>query len=112
MYFVTYFIILAALMIIICAALIVLIFIFGLPSLTQTPAIITLCILIFLYCPSSILYSTSVSYLFDKTDSAQSILPNVVPLLGGIPFLMVIFLDMLGIGKSYLNIPNITCVPK
>lgn len=32
-------------------------------------------------------------------DSAQSILPNIATFFGLIPFLLVVFLDMLGLGK-------------
>lgn len=35
-------------------------------------------------------------------DSAQSILPNIVTFLGLIPFLLVMFLDMLRIGKCQI----------
>lgn len=98
MYFITYFVVLAGLMILICAALLVIIVLFKIPSLGDWPALVTLGTLTFLYCPSSILFSTCVSYIFDKADSAQSILPNIATFLGCIPFFLVIFLDMLRIG--------------
>ncbi|KAJ8921257.1 hypothetical protein NQ315_013729 [Exocentrus adspersus] len=98
MYFVTYFVVLAAIMILICAALLVIILIFEIPSLRDWPALITLGIMTLIYCPASILFSTCVSYIFDKTDSAQSILPNIATFVGCIPFFLVIFLDMLRIG--------------
>ncbi|KAJ8972472.1 hypothetical protein NQ317_016605 [Molorchus minor] len=98
MYFVTYFVVLASIMVLICSALLMIILIFDIPSLRDWPALFTLGILTLLYCPSSILFSTCVSYIFDKTDSAQSILPNIATLLGCIPFFLVIFLDMLRIG--------------
>jgi ATP-binding cassette subfamily A (ABC1) protein 5 len=103
MYFFTYFVVLTGLMLFICVALLTLIFVFGLPSLQEPPAFCTMGMLIILYCPSSILFVTCLSYIFDKTDSAQSILPNIVTLLGLIPFLLVMFLDMLGIGKCKVH---------
>lgn len=99
MYFFTYFIVLAALMIIICACLLVLILVFDLPSLREPPAFCTFTVLVLLYCPASILFSTCVSYIFDKMDSAMSILPNISTFVGLIPFFLVIILDMLRIGK-------------
>lgn len=104
MYFVTYFVVLAGLMIIICSALVIIILLFDIPSLRDWPALVTLGVLIIMYCPSSILFSTCVSYIFDKTDSAQSILPNIATFLGCIPFILVIFLDMLRIGEWCFNI--------
>jgi len=99
MYFFTYFVVLAGLMLLICTALLTLILVFDLPSLQEPPAFCTMGMLIILYCPASILFATCVSYIFDKTDSAQSILPNIVTFLGLIPFLLVMVLDMLRIGK-------------
>ncbi|XP_060533320.1 cholesterol transporter ABCA5-like [Cylas formicarius] len=98
MYFITYFVVLCAIMVLISAALIVIIIIFDIPSLKDWPALVTLGVLIFLYCPSSILCCTCISYIFDKTDSAQSILPNIASFVGSIPFFLVIALDMMRIG--------------
>jgi ATP-binding cassette subfamily A (ABC1) protein 5 len=98
MYFVTYFVVLAGLMILICSALLLIILLFDIPAFRGWPALVTLGVLTLLYCPSSILFSTCVSYIFDKTDSAQSILPNIATFLGYIPFFLVSILDMLRIG--------------
>ncbi|XP_074040228.1 cholesterol transporter ABCA5 [Leptinotarsa decemlineata] len=108
MYFVTYFLVLAAIMVFICAVLLVIILLFNTRSLNSWPALTTLGILIFLYCPSSIMFSTCVSYIFDKTDSAQSILPNIATFVGCIPFLLVMFLSgktafILHVVFSFLN---------
>lgn len=98
MYFITYFIVLAVIMVLICLALLVIVLLFDIPSLRDWPALTTLGILVLMYCPSSVLFSTCLSYFFDKTDSAQSILPNIATFVGCIPFFLVIFLDMLRIG--------------
>lgn len=107
LYFMTYFAVLIGLMIIICMALVIIILLFDIPALRDWPALITLGVLVFLYCPSSILFSTCVSYIFDKTDSALSILPNIATFLGCIPFILVIFLDMLRIGGKAAYIMHI-----
>ncbi|CAD6242712.1 GSCOCT00009542001.2-RA-CDS [Cotesia congregata] len=100
MYFLSYFIVLIALMIVICLCILGIIFIFNVPSLQEIPALVTLGSLIFLYCPSSILFSTCLSYIFDKMDSAQSFLPNIVTFFGLIPFILVMVLDMLDVGGT------------
>ncbi|XP_035731949.1 ABC transporter A family member 1-like isoform X2 [Vespa mandarinia] len=100
MYFLTYFIVLVGLMTFICSCIIGIIFLFDVPSLQEPPALITLGALLMLYCPSSILFSTCWSYIFDKMDSAQSILPNIATFFGLIPFLLVMILDMLGVGGT------------
>lgn len=79
------------------------IFVFDVPSLQEIPALITLGGLLMLYCPSSILFSTCLSYIFDKMDSAQSILPNIATFFGLIPFILVTTLDMLGLSKLYFK---------
>ncbi|XP_012225217.1 cholesterol transporter ABCA5-like isoform X2 [Linepithema humile] len=100
MYFLSYFIVLVGLMMFICMCILGIIFLFDVPSLQELPALITLSTLLMLYCPSSILFSTCLSYIFDKMDSAQSILPNIATFFGLIPFLLVVFLDMLGLGGT------------
>lgn len=100
MYFTTYFMVLAVIMLLICFALLFIIFIFDIPSLRDWPALTTLGLLLLTYCPSSILFSTCLSYFFDKTESAQSILPNIATFVGCVPFVMVIILDMLRIGRK------------
>ncbi|KXJ73909.1 hypothetical protein RP20_CCG014205 [Aedes albopictus] len=97
LYLSAYFIVLSVLMILICAALLGLVYLFDIPSFRQPPALITLGLLVFLYSPAGILCSTCFSYFFDRTDSAQSILPNILTFVGLIPFILVVFLDMLGI---------------
>ncbi|XP_055621731.1 cholesterol transporter ABCA5-like [Toxorhynchites rutilus septentrionalis] len=97
LYLSAYFIVLSGLMLLICAALLGLVFLFDIPSFRQPPALVTLGLLVFLYSPAGILCSTCFSYFFDRTDSAQSILPNILTFVGLIPFILVVFLDMLGI---------------
>lgn len=96
-YFSTYFLVLGGLMILICAGLLLVILVLDVPALRDWAALGTLATLLLLYCPSSILFSTCLSYIFDKTDSAQSILPNIT-FLGCVPFIVVIVLDMLRTG--------------
>ncbi|XP_014207034.1 ATP-binding cassette sub-family A member 5-like isoform X2 [Copidosoma floridanum] len=98
MYFFTYFVVLLGLMSFICVCILGIIFLFDVPSLQEIPALLTLGGLIMLYCPASIFFSTCLAYMFDKMDSAQSFLPNIATFFGLIPFLLVMILDMLGVG--------------
>ncbi|KAL3270830.1 hypothetical protein HHI36_021350 [Cryptolaemus montrouzieri] len=98
LYFITYLLVLLGLMLIICSALFLIIALFKIPTLDGWPALVMLVVLIFLYCPCSILFNICVSYVFDKTDTAQAMLPNITTFLGMIPFYLVMFLDMLRIG--------------
>ncbi|KAB0791349.1 hypothetical protein PPYR_03149 [Photinus pyralis] len=107
MYFVTYFVVLVALMLLICAALLLIILIFDIPSLRGLPALSILAILLLLHCPASILFVTCISYIFDKMDSALSILPNIATLFGMVPFFLVFGLDMFGIGGKSAYILHI-----
>ncbi|KAK9876012.1 hypothetical protein WA026_011128 [Henosepilachna vigintioctopunctata] len=99
LYFLTYLLVLLGLMFIICSALFLIIALFKIPTLDGLPALLTLGVLIFLYCPCSILFNICVSYVFDKTDTAQAMLPNITTFLGMVPFYFVMFLDMLRIGR-------------
>ncbi|XP_054008555.1 cholesterol transporter ABCA5-like isoform X2 [Hylaeus anthracinus] len=100
MYFLTYFIVLVGLIMFICLCILGIIFLFDVPSLQEIPALITLGGLLMLYCPSSILFSTCLSYIFDKMDSALSILPNIATFFGLFPFILVTTLDMLGLSGT------------
>lgn len=97
LYFAAYFIVLVALMAAISACLLGMVYVFDIAAFRQPAALLTLGILIGLYTPTAILCATSCSYLFDRSDSAQSILPNVLTFVGLVPFVLVIFLDMLAI---------------
>ncbi|XP_060806687.1 cholesterol transporter ABCA5 [Amyelois transitella] len=93
MYFLTYFTILIFIMIITSAGVLVLVMVNDIPSLTNGSAIIMLTGLLLLYSPSAILFNTCLSYIFDKMDSAQSIMPNITTWVGVIPFILVVVLD-------------------
>lgn len=69
------------------------------PSLTNGSAITMLSGLLILYSPSAILFNTLLSYIFDKMDSAQSIMPNITTWVGVIPFILVAVLDTFKWGK-------------
>ncbi|XP_022180938.1 ATP-binding cassette sub-family A member 5-like isoform X1 [Myzus persicae] len=96
-YFSSYFILLISMLLGIFFILIILIALFHVEGLDTPFAIITMIILLIAYCPAAILATACVSYFFEKTDSVQSILPNVTSLIGGVPFIIVASLDMLGI---------------
>ncbi|CAK1541868.1 unnamed protein product [Leptosia nina] len=93
MYFLTYFTILIFIMILTSVGVLVLVILNDIPSLTNGSAITMLTGLLVLYSPSAILFNTCLSYVFDKMDSAQSIMPNITTWVGVIPFVMVACLD-------------------
>lgn len=78
---------------------------FGVPALQGFPAMLTLGVLLFLYSPPSIFLSACLSYMFDKMDSALSFLPNIVTLLGIVPFVFVIAVDLIGSGEFFFFYP-------
>ncbi|XP_045466962.1 cholesterol transporter ABCA5-like [Harmonia axyridis] len=100
LYFITYLLVLMGLMLIICSAIFLIIALFKIPTLDSWPALLTLAVLIFLYCPCSILFNICLSYIFDKTDTAQAMLPNITTFWGVVPFYFVMVLDMIGIGGN------------
>nr|XP_049698966.1 cholesterol transporter ABCA5 [Helicoverpa armigera] len=93
MYFLTYFTILIFIMILTSVGVLVLVILNDIPSLTNGSAITMLSGLLLLYSPSAILFNTCLSYIFDKMDSAQSIMPNITTWVGVIPFILVAVLD-------------------
>ncbi|KAG8236660.1 hypothetical protein J437_LFUL014508, partial [Ladona fulva] len=97
-YFIIYFVVLGALMVLVCVVLLALIPVLDPPAFRPTPAFCTLGALCLLCCPASVLSAAAASYLFDRADSAQSILPNVAAVVGLAPFILVAALDMLHIG--------------
>lgn len=76
------------------------------PSLTNGSAITMLCFLLLLYSPSAILFNTCLSYIFDKMDSAQSIMPNITTWVGVIPFILVAVLDTFKWGEYFIISTN------
>lgn len=99
-YFSSYFILLNSMLLIIFFLLVFLIASFHVEGLDTPFAIYTMIILLVAYCPTAILATACISYFFEKTDSVQSILPNVTSLIGGVPFIIVASLDMLGIASN------------
>ncbi|KPJ13052.1 ABC transporter A family member 6 [Papilio machaon] len=93
MYFLTYFTILIFIMVITSVGVLVLVILNDIPSLTNGSAITMLSGLLLLYSPSAILFNTCLSYIFDKMDSAQSIMPNITTWIGVLPFVLVAVLD-------------------
>lgn len=99
-YFTSYFILLISMLLLIFLILIFLIASFRVEGLDTPFAITTMIILLLAYCPAAILSTACVSYFFEKTDSVQSILPNIISLIGGVPFIIVSSMDMLGIAND------------
>lgn len=99
-YFSSYFILLISMLLLIFFILVCLIASLHVEGLDTPCAISTLVILLVAYCPAAVLATACLSYFFEKTDSVQSILPNVTSLVGGVPFIVVASLDMLGIANN------------
>lgn len=93
MYFLTYFTVLICIMMITSIGVLILVNLNDIPSLANSSAITVLSGLLLLYSPSAILFNTCLSYVFDKMDSAQSIMPNITTWVGIVPFLLVVVLD-------------------
>lgn len=89
----------ACIMALISVGLLVLVFFFDLPLFQEPTAFCALAVMIMTYCPTSILFTTCLSYLFDQVVSAQGIFPNLALWFGMIPFIIVVALDSLHIGK-------------
>ncbi|CAG9854771.1 unnamed protein product [Phyllotreta striolata] len=89
LYFLSFFAIQIALMVLLCASLIVLVVIMKPAALSSASAVAVLSVLIGLYCPASILFTTAASYLFDKSETAQAVMSNTALLLGMVPYLIV-----------------------
>lgn len=99
-YFSSYFILLISMLLFIFFILVSLIALFHVEGLDTPYAVSTLVILLIAYCPAAVLATACLSYFFEKTDSVQSILPNVTSLIGGVPFIVVASLDMMGIANN------------
>lgn len=97
LYFLAFFIVIFALMVLICGCLLIMVFAMDIPSFQHPSALATITIFIILYSPSAILCSTCASYFFDRTDSALTFLPNILTFAGFVPFILVAFLDMMAI---------------
>lgn len=99
-YFSSYFILLISMLLFIFFILVCLIASFHVEGLDTPFALSTMIILLVAYCPTAILATACASYFFEKTDSVQSILPNFTSLIGGVPFIIVASLDMLGVANE------------
>lgn len=90
-------------MLILCLHLSMIMF-FDLPPFRQPAAFAMLTCLLILYTPCSILFSSALSYLFNKAETAQSILLNCASFVGVLPFGVVVLLDLIKAGKYFFFI--------
>ncbi|KAL7012162.1 hypothetical protein ACKWTF_014662 [Chironomus riparius] len=118
LYFTSFFVVIFGLTIIICIFLLIMVFAMDIPSFQHPSALVTIGLFIIIYSPSAILCSTCSSYFFDKTDSALTFLPNILTFAGCVPFILVAFLDMMGIDAKatillhyFLSILNPMYIP-
>lgn len=91
-YWFSYFVINYAMFLIMGVVLFILVPSLNLRSFTG-PAFFPLVLVIMLYIPSMILLSYCLSFLFDKTETAQRLLPSLINLLGFGPLFFIFFLD-------------------
>uniref|UniRef100_A0A1B6L2P7 ABC transporter domain-containing protein n=2 Tax=Graphocephala atropunctata TaxID=36148 RepID=A0A1B6L2P7_9HEMI len=66
------------------------------------------------YCPAAILCVICLSYMFDRVQTALSVLPTVVTWMGVIPFIVVTILEVVGVGRGphiVMSMTNIVYVP-
>ncbi|XP_072383028.1 cholesterol transporter ABCA5-like [Diabrotica undecimpunctata] len=89
-YFTSFFLVQVLLMAIITVLLIGLIIAMKPPTFSNS-SITVLALWVVLYCPASVLFCSCISYMFDKSESAQSVMPNVSTLLGLIPYIPVMY---------------------
>ena len=81
-------------------ALLIIIAAFNIESLTIPPAFFTVAILYFLSMPSSLLSSATISYMFDKQETARQFYPGFAMAFGICAYNIVSLVDMLGSGKT------------
>lgn len=94
-YFSSYLIMMMGLYMVTYIGLLIIVAAFGVKSLIIPPAFAALALLYFLYIPDAILFSSVMSYMFDKSETARQFYPNTVTTLGFITYTAVALVDML-----------------
>uniref|UniRef100_A0A1B6D564 Uncharacterized protein n=2 Tax=Clastoptera arizonana TaxID=38151 RepID=A0A1B6D564_9HEMI len=85
-YYGPYILIFTGIMIILCFGLLCLLYLFKFECLKETSALIPLLGTVFLFCISSVTFTTCVSFVFNKAETAQTHMANMIIFLGLIPF--------------------------
>nr|QAA95900.1 ATP-binding cassette sub-family A member 4 [Diaphorina citri] len=110
-YFISHFLILIFLIIVVYLGLLTLIYIFNLSFLKNKISFIVMGFLISLVTPSLILFCTCLSYFFNRSNTARSIMPNIVTVFAFIPFVMVSCSHMYNIGDGlYHRLHSFFCL--
>ncbi|XP_065201451.1 uncharacterized protein LOC135832246 isoform X2 [Planococcus citri] len=102
LYYGTFFVVLVFMMLIILSLHLSLIKFFDLPPFREPAAFSILAFLLILYVPCSILFSSTLSYLFNKAETTQSILLNFASFIGLLPFGLIVLLDLIKVGPAYM----------
>nr|QER78484.1 ATP-binding cassette transporter [Diaphorina citri] len=110
-YFISHFLILIFLIMVVYLGLLTLIYIFNLSFLKNKISFIVMGFLISLVTPSLILFCTCLSYFFNRSNTARSIMPNIVTVFAFIPFVMVSCSHMYNIGDGlYHRLHSFFCL--
>ncbi|KAG8267320.1 ATP-binding cassette sub- A member 5, variant 2 [Homalodisca vitripennis] len=114
-YFSSYVVVLGIVLLAFSLYILVLMLWLGRGPLTDPRAFIVLIPVILAYCPAAILCIICFSYMFNRSQTALSILPTVVTWMGIIPFIVVTILEVIGVGGKVphflMSITNIVYVP-
>lgn len=92
-----------------CILLVILVKAFEIPSLSPAPAIGCLVVAFLLFLPSAILFAYVSSFLFNKWDTAQRIMPQVFNTGALVPWLAVVLVDTISSPDTAMII-HIVCV--
>ncbi|XP_067014846.1 cholesterol transporter ABCA5 [Anabrus simplex] len=92
LYFVSYFIVLGVLMFLSFLGFLLAIFIMDVNTLNSVPTVITLTFLFFFYIMDSILFTACCTYIFDKMETAQAFVTNILSAAGIISYGLVILI--------------------
>ncbi|KAL1453664.1 hypothetical protein WDU94_009984 [Cyamophila willieti] len=110
-YFLSHFLILIFLILVVYFGLLILIYVFNLNFLNNRISFLVMGFLVSCATPSLILFCTCVTYLFNRSDSARSIMPNVVTVFAFFPFLIMSTFHMYNIGNGlYQKIHFLFCL--
>eukprot|EP00095_Tigriopus_kingsejongensis_P007732 maker-scaffold200_size264178-snap-gene-0.9 protein:Tk07732 transcript:maker-scaffold200_size264178-snap-gene-0.9-mRNA-1 annotation:"atp-binding cassette sub-family a member 5" len=102
LYYGSFYLVLGGMMLIILAALLLLVWAFDIAPLTLPPAFLTLGLIYLIYTPASLLFSSTISYMFDKVENGQFLFP-IASYVGFIPYIAVSLLDMFQVADGLVG---------
>lgn len=93
LYFSSYFLLMGAMYMVTYIGLLIIIAAFNVSSLIILPAFGAIAVLYLLYMPSALLFSATLSYIFDKAETARQFYPNMATTIGFLSYMAVYFVD-------------------